>query len=363
MPIIGSILTRVFELRKTLPSVNVKRNAYKMQKNTFAKLLNKASYTAFGQHYGFNQILNSNNPMREFQKKVPVFDYNEIYKLWWSRTINEEDNICWPGKVKYFALSSGTSESASKHIPITSAMLRSIKRTSVRQLLTLAKYDVPDDILKKGFLMIGGSTDLNQSGSYFEGDLSGITTGNIPVWFQSFYKPGKLIAQEKDWNTKLEKIVALARDWDIGIILGVPAWIQIIMERIIARYKLNNIHEIWPNLSIFVHGGVSFEPYKKGFEKLLAKPLTYIETYLASEGFIAYQNRPQTNAMKLALNTGIFFEFVPFNLENFDGNGNIRKEPTTLLIDEVQEGKEYALLLSTNAGARHKGLKIVWFGQ
>jgi hypothetical protein len=123
------------------------------------------------------------------------------------------------------------------------------------------------------------------------------------------------------------------------------------MEKVIERYKVKNIHEIWPNLSVFVHGGVSFEPYKKGFEKLLGKPLIYIETYLASEGFIAYQNRPDTHAMKLVLNNGIFFEFVPFNEENFTPEGNLVPEPKVMLIDEIQEGKDYALLISTNSGA------------
>ncbi len=351
MAIIGSILSRIIELNKNLPQIPVKRSPYRLQKASFTKLLTRASYTSFGKHYNFERILSSTNPMREFQKTIPVHDYNKMYREWWYRTLKNEANVCWPGVIKYFALSSGTSEAASKHIPVSGAMLRSIKRTSVKQMLTLAYYDLPADVLQKGYLMIGGSTDLNRQGAYFEGDLSGITTSNIPLWFQSFYKPGKEIAHERDWNVKLDKIVENAPNWDIGFIVGVPAWIQIVMERVIARYNLKNIHEIWPNLTIFVHGGVSFEPYKNGFKKLLGKPLIYIETYLASEGFIAYQIRPGTNAMKLALNNGIFFEFVPFNEDNFTPDGSIVENPKAMLIDEVQEGKEYALLLSTNAGA------------
>ena len=142
-----------------------------------------------------------------------------------------------------------------------------------------------------------------------------------------------------------------APSWDIGFVVGVPAWIQMCMEMIIERHKLNHIHEIWPNLAFFCHGGVAFEPYKKGFEKLLGQPLTYIETYLASEGFIAYQDRQFPDGMKLVLNEHIFFEFVPFNEENFDGDGNIISMPQSLMIDEVEENKDYALLLSTSAGA------------
>lgn len=351
MAIIGSILSKVIELRKNLPAVPVRKNPYRTQKTTFNKLLKKASNTAFGKYYNFERILASSNPMREYQRTVPVHDYNKMYSEWWHRALENENNVCWPGVIKYFALSSGTSEAASKHIPVSNAMLRSIKRTSVMQMLSLARYDLPEDVLQKGYLMIGGSTDLNNHGSYFEGDLSGITTSNIPIWFQSFYKPGREIALERDWHIKLEKIVDNAPNWDIGFVLGVPAWIQIVMEKVIERYKVKNIHEIWPNLSVFVHGGVSFEPYKKGFEKLLGKPLIYIETYLASEGFLAYQNRPDTHAMKLVLNNGIFFEFVPFNEENFTPEGNLVPEPKVMLIDEIQEGKDYALLISTNSGA------------
>ena len=141
-----------------------------------------------------------------------------------------------------------------------------------------------------------------------------------------------------------------APEWDIGFIVGVPAWIQMCMEMVIAKYKLNNIHEMWPNLAFFVHGGVSFEPYKKGFEKLLGKPITYIETYLASEGFIAYQERQHAEGMKLVTGEHIFHEFVPFDDVNFDADGEMIENPETLMIHEVEEGKDYALLISTAAG-------------
>jgi hypothetical protein len=199
--------------------------------------------------------------------------------------------------------------------------------------------------------MIGGSTDLQKGPGYYAGDLSGITARKVPFWFQPFYKPGKKIARTKDWNKKMEQVVAQAPNWNIGFVVGVPAWIQLCMEKIIEKHHLNNIHEIWPNLAFFVHGGVSFEPYKKGFEKLLGKPLTYIETYLASEGFLAYQDRQHATGMRLATHQQIFFEFVPFDSKNFDGDGNIVATPEALMIHEVEEGKDYALLISTSAGA------------
>jgi hypothetical protein len=203
-------------------------------------------------------------------------------------------------------------------------MVKAIQRTSIRQIISLGGYTgLPDDLFSKGILMLGGSTHLSQRGSYFEGDLSGITASKIPFWFQHFYKPGKKIARETDWSAKLEEIVENAGNWDIGILVGVPAWCQLLMEKIIEKYKLKTIHDMWPNLTIYVHGGVSFEPYRKSFEHLVAKPLTYIETYLASEGFIAYQDEQDNRSMQLVMNNGLFYEFVPFNNENFNQDGEL----------------------------------------
>jgi hypothetical protein len=198
--------------------------------------------------------------------------------------------------------------------------------------------------------MLGGSTHLQKSATYYAGDLSGIQAKNIPFWFQGMYKPGKRIAKNTDWSKKLDEIVEKAPEWDIAFLVGVPAWVQLCMEKVIERYNLKNIHEIWPNLAFYVHGGVALEPYKRGFDKLLGKPITYIETYLASEGFLAYQNRQDAKGMKLALNSNIFFEFVPFDYKNFDSEGNMVANPEVLMIHEIEENKNYAILISTNAG-------------
>jgi hypothetical protein len=253
--------------------------------------------------------------------------------------------------IKYFALSSGTSEAASKYIPITKELIRSNTVTSIRQLMSLATYsDVPKSRVSKGWLMLGGSTQLQKGPTYFAGDLSGIQAKNIPFWFQAMYKPGKKIAKVRDWTEKLDEIIEKAPEWDIAFLLGVPAWVQLCMEKVIERYNLKNIHEIWPNLACYVHGGVAFEPYKKGFQKLLGKPITYIETYLASEGFLAYQSRQDAKGMKLAFNNNIFFEFVPFDETNFDSEGNMIANPQAFMIHQVEQGKDYAILISTNAG-------------
>ncbi len=328
-----------------------------LQKNELLKLLITAQNTAFGQYYDFDQILeNIKDPdhkkfLHTFKEYIPIHDYDSIFEQWWSRTRQGEKDVCWPGKVKYYALSSGTSGDSSKYIPVTKQMLKSITRTSVRQLLVLSRFDLPPEVFKKGALMLGGSTKLRKRDYYYEADLSGITASKIPFWFQHFYKPGKEISRYENWGEKLDKITEKAPEWDIGFIVGVPSWIQILLEKIIKHYHLNNIHEIWPGLSVFVHGGVSFEPYHNSFRKLLGRDIHFIETYLASEGFIAYQYRPGTSSMKMVLNNGIFYEFIPFDEGHFDKSGNPLPDAETLLIDEVEEGKEYALLISTCAGA------------
>ncbi|MGM9511337.1 GH3 auxin-responsive promoter family protein [Larkinella sp. GY13] len=356
MALLGSLLKRGISLTNVVR--RKKLNALKLQKKTFVKLIGKARYTQFGQAFQFEDIENAaffedeKAFYNKFREIVPIYDYNKIYKDWWQRSINGEKNVCWPGRVKYFALSSGTSEAASKYIPVTKTMSKAIQKTSIRQILSLGRYQhLPSQLYEKGFLMLGGSTTLNYRDNHFEGDLSGITASQIPFWFQQFYKPGKEIAQERDWALKLDEITEQASQWDIGFVVGVPAWIQLLMEKIIAHYKVKTIHDIWPNLMVFCHGGVSFEPYRHGFEHLLARPITYIETYLASEGFIAYQTHPNAEGMQLVLDNGIFFEFIPFNDENFNADGEVIDKPQALMIDEVEEGKEYALLISTCSGA------------
>lgn len=354
MAILGTLLKKGISLRESV--VQQYSSPVDLQKEELKKLLIQARHTAFGHHHMFNDILSgfkshhSSLFYQNFFNNVPIHTYNDIFEKWWSLSLAGEEDVCWPGKIKYFALSSGTSDAASKYIPITKDMIKSIKKTSIRQILTLSQYDLPDHLFTKGILMLGGSTNLKRQGNYFAGDLSGITASQIPFWFQHFYKPGKRIAKTVNWEEKLNEITRNARDWDIGIIVGVPAWLQLLIEKITAYYNVNTIHDIWPNLQIFVHGGVSFEPYKKGFEKLLKRPLIYMETYLASEGFIAFQNAPNSKAMKLVLNNGIFYEFVPFNAENFDEDGEIKPDAQSVMVDQVEEGVEYAILLTTNAG-------------
>ena len=352
MPLLGSLIKKAYALKNK--PVEKRRRAVApetAQKKQLAKLLRKAQFTAFGEHYKFSQKLAADDLVQAFKTTVPIHDYKSMYKRWWYRALNGETYVAWPGRVKYFALSSGTSEASSKYIPITGDMLRSIKRASFSQLSGTVNYDFSLDFYEKGILMIGGSTHLQYNGTYFEGDLSGITTGNIPFWFQHFYKPGRRISKAPDWATKLDEMVQKAPEWDISIIVGVPAWVQILMERIIKEHQVKTIHDIWPNLTVYVHSGVSFKPYLKSFEKLIARPLIYNESYLASEGYIAFQSNPNSQGMEMVLDNGLYYEFVPFNIQNFDEEGDIREEAEAISIAEVKENTDYALLLSSNAGA------------
>lgn len=350
MPLLGSIIRKAYELRQ-FPADFAPVDPVRAQKKTLRRLLRLAQNTAFGEKYDFEVLADHPRAETLFSTRVPVHDYNSMFKNWWYRSLNGESYVTWPGRVKYFALTSGTSEASSKHIPVTGDMLRAIQRASIRQLVTATKYGFSDEFYEKGILMIGGSTHLQYNGTYYQGDLSGITAKNIPFWFQHFYKPGRMISREQEWTVKLKEIVRNAADWDIGIMVGVPAWIQIILEQIIEHHGVRTIHDVWPNLSAYVHSGVSFDPYIKSFERLLARPILYNESYLASEGYIAYQKPGNRKSMELIVDNGIYYEFIPFTEENFDEEGNLRPDPKTLTLGETEPGRDYALLMSTCAGA------------
>ena len=335
------------------PNFRLNLEPYQKQEIVLHSLLRKAKNTEFGKFYDFEGLLNSEKCSENFSNLVPVFNYDTMFDNWWHRTLKEEANITWPGKIKFFALSSGTSGTPSKRIPVSADMMKSMKRFGLKQTLVLPKYRVPLSLIQKKILIMGGCTELNQVNNHFEGDLSGILASNFPKWFYKFYKPGPQIATIRDWNKKIDKIVEQASKWDMGIVTGVPSWIQILFERMIAHYQVDNILQIWPNLKVYVHGGVAFDPFVAKMKKLVGKDLLYLDTYMASEGFIAFQHKLNTpnRAMQLELKAGIYMEFLPFNDENFSADGDLLSlNPKTLKINEVKEGVNYALLVSTNAG-------------
>ena len=350
MAILGNLIARSLQLRKQFKLPVASPQTY--QRHALRQLLERGQYTSFGKHYGFADILSKEiDFVKAFRERVPVCTYTEMHQNWWYRCQEGEENVTWPGKVKYFALSSGTSEAASKHIPVTQDMIRSIKKVGFKQLYSMANFKIPPVAFEKGILMLGGTTSLFEKGEYYEGDMSGISAKNMPRWMSSLlYKPGQRISKRPKWEDRIKLIVENARNWDVGIVCGVPAWVQIVLERVINYYGVKNIHEIWPNLSVYIHGGVSIEPYKESFKHVWGKPVTYIETYMASEGSFGFQARPGAG-IRLVLNTQIFFEFIPFTEDNFDEDGNPKPNPQTYTVSEVQEGVEYAVVLSTCSGA------------
>lgn len=343
-------LDDLFKERKPTLLKQIKRQrAIQSQRKTLKILITEAKKTIFGLEHEFSKILEADDMYKAF-RKIPIASYLEM-KPYWNRAFQGEKNVVWPGTVSYFALSSGTTDATSKYIPVSKRMLKNINKASVKQLFQIARTDLPKDYFTKNYLFVGGSTDLEFNGNNFAGDLSGITTGNIPVWMRRFSKPEPHIRNQKEWEHKVNMMVERAPHWDIAMIAGVPAWIQLLFERIIQTYKLKTIHDMWPHLCVYVHGGVSFKPYKHSFEKYLAKPLKYFETYLASEGFIAFQTKENNKGMRLVFRNGIFYEFIPFNSNNFDSNGEILPNPEVCNLEEVQKEVDYAIVISTCSGA------------
>lgn len=351
MPIFGKLIKRGVHLGEKIDNTFDKIPAIQHQRRTLKRLLRRAQQTAFGQYYDFRSMLRAEDPIRAFQEAVPLFDYDTMHDRWWHLSLNNVENVSWRGRVKYFALSSGTSGAPSKHIPITEDMMKAMRRAGLKTFLALSNFQISADLFTKEMMMLGGTSALKDQGGFFAGDLSGINASKLPFWLRPYYKPGTRISKIDNWDSRISEIVRQAPKWDVGYIVGIPSWLQLMMERIIDHHQLDTIHDIWPNLQVCVHGGVHFEPYRKGFERLLAHPLIYMDTYLASEGYIAFQERPDSSGMRLLLHNGIFFEFIPFSERYFDDDGNVLGNPPALSIQEVQEGENYALVLSTCAGA------------
>lgn len=343
-------LLRETKKRRVFLKVDIEQGET-IQKKTLSKLIKKAEFTDFGKSHNFKELVGSNTLLSDYQESTKMGDYLNMLP-WWSRGRLGEDNVTWPGTVKNYAVSSGTSDGSSKYIPVSSQMLKNIRRASIRQVLSIIQTNVPKDHIAKKWLMIGGSTELEYNGVYYSGDLSGITTGSVPIIFQRLSKPGIQIRREKDWTEKIARMTDEATNWDVGLLAGVPAWVKLLMESVIKKYDVENIHEIWPNFEAYIHGGVALNPYKKSLDGLMGKPIKYFETYLASEGFIAYQTRlDNEEGMRLLLRNGIYYEFVPFNYKNFSEGGELLSNAEALTLSQVNDKDEYALIMSTCSGA------------
>jgi len=312
-----------------------------VQRETLFKLLDEAKDTQVGKEYGFSEI----QSFHEFQDRVPVRNY-EAYKPLISRVMEGEQNLFWPSEIKWFAKSSGTTNDKSKFIPVSWESLEDCHFRGGKDILAIYSQNYPDNKLFTGKgLTLGGSHQINSfSNQSYYGDLSAIIIENLPFWADFIRTPGKDVALMDEWEEKLEEITKQTLRDNVTSLAGVPSWNLVLIKHVLDYTGKKNLLEVWPNLELFTHGGVSFTPYREQFMKLIpSDQMHYLEVYNASEGHFAVQDEPLKEDMLLMLDYGIFFEFIPA-AEVGDPH------PPALTVGEVVPGENYAIVISTNSG-------------
>ncbi|MDJ0644820.1 MAG: GH3 auxin-responsive promoter family protein [Flavobacteriaceae bacterium] len=312
------------------------KNPIKTQEKTFSKLISQAKNTAFGRDHDFSSITS----YEDFKKRVPVNDYEGL-RPYIDRMVAGEENVLWRGKPIYFAKTSGTTSGA-KYIPITKESMPTHIKAARNALLFYIAEKNDASFVNGKMIFLQGSPVLDEKNGIKLGRLSGIVAHYVPKYLQKNRLPSWETNCIEDWDTKVDKIIEETLPEDMTVISGIPSWVQMYFEKLIAKTG-KPIAEIFPNFNFFVYGGVNFEPYKAKFESLIGKKIDYLELYPASEGFIAYQDSQQEPGMLLQLKSGIFYEFIPAN-EFFD------ESPTRISVKDVQLGVNYVIILNTNAG-------------
>ncbi len=311
------------------------------QQEVFFNLIDKAKDTEFGKKYGFSDI----KTISQFQERVPVRSYDEL-KPMIQRVLEGESDILWPGTTRWFAKSSGTTSDKSKLIPVTEDALNDCHFRGGKDILAIYLSQFPESkVLDGKSLAIGGSHQINEiNNDAYYGDLSAVIIQNLPFWAEIIRTPKLKTALMADWEEKMEKMARETINDNVTSIAGVPSWTLVLMRRILEITGKDNLLDVWPNLEVFIHGGVSFLPYQKQFKEIIpSEKMNFLETYNASEGFFALQDDLSKDDMFLILDYGIFYEFIPFDeLEN----ENYR----SLTIAEVEKEKNYAMVISTNGG-------------
>lgn len=330
-------------IKKRLHQIDLFRKyPVEVQRDVLFSLIDRARETRFGKQHQFSSIKN----FQDFKKAVPLTDY-ENFKPVIDQLFKNEQMLTWNTEIKWFAKSSGTTSGKSKFIPVSRESLEDCHYKGGKDLLSLYYHQLPDRKLYKGkHLVLGGSAEINylSDDSYF-GDLSAIILKNMPWWAEIRRTPSKEIALMSAWEEKIEKLAHSTKHEDIYILAGVPSWTLVLCNRILEITGKKNMREVWPNLELFMHGGVNFEPYREQFKKIIPfKDMHYVETYNASEGFFGIQDQLDQTDLLLMLDYGIYFEFIP--MDSFDGIHS----KTVCSIDEVEAGVNYALVISTNAG-------------
>jgi hypothetical protein len=318
------------------------------QTETLLNLLKKAKNTSFGKEHKFEAILRSNDILDSFQKDIPLTNYENFYEPWISKTLNGENNVVWPDKINYFALSSGTTNETSKKLPVSKDMLKCFFKQTRKQAIGINKMNFPKSFYTTSCLTLGGSTQLKKDGDVYLGDLSGILQKNTPFFYRPFKKPGKKVSALNDWDEKLKAIIKKAPKWNIGTIAGVPNWILFVLEGVIDHYGLKNIHEIWPNFRLCLHGGIELGVYKERILSLCGESIQFLNTYLASEGYFAFQTVRDSNEMKLLTKNGVYYEFI--EKKHFKSIQENNLKVPTIGWSEVEKDIEYGLVITTNSG-------------
>ncbi|WP_026750569.1 GH3 auxin-responsive promoter family protein [Sediminibacterium sp. C3] len=310
------------------------------QREVLQDLITHGQYTEFGRKYGFNQLFN----IRKFKETVPIHEYEDL-KPYIDRIMQGEENVLWNTPVNWFAKSSGTTSEKSKFIPITKESLEDCHFQSAKDVLTMYYNNRSEsDLLTGKGLVIGGShqiSPINDDMQY--GDLSAVLLQNTPIWANWIRTPELSIALMDEWEAKIEKMALHTIQEDVTSISGVPTWTLILIKRILEITGKQTLKEVWPNLELYIHGGVSFTPYRTQFQKLIGEGCHYLEMYNASEGFFAAQVSPEDEGMLLFTENGIFYEFMPVSEYG-------KPNPKTIGLKDVEIGQHYAIIISTNGG-------------
>ncbi len=339
IPIVNSIAS--WFLKKRFHQIELfLKYPIEVQEELLQNLLQKAKNTEIGKQYDFGSIKN----YREFADRIPVTTYEENEDRI-QRARKGESNIFWPTPIKWFAKSSGTTNSKSKFIPVSSDSLEDCHYAASKDLLCMYLNNNPDSQLFVGkSLRLGGSKELYQENGTVFGDLSAILIDNMPFWAEFSSTPSSEVSLMSDWETKMQAIVDETVKENVTSLAGVPSWMLVLLNNVIETTHKSDLFEVWPNLEAYFHGGVSFDPYIEQYNKLLPKKdFRYYEIYNASEGFFAIQDRNSNKELLLMLDYGIFYEFIPM-----DTYGS--PEERIIPLNDVEEGKNYAIVITTNAG-------------
>jgi hypothetical protein len=317
-----------------------RNNPLDAQREVLQDLVTSAQYTEFGRKYRFNELFN----VKAFKEAVPIHEYDNM-KPYIERIMNGEQNILWNTPIYWFAKSSGTTSEKSKFIPISEESLEDCHFKAAKDVLTMYyQFNPESELLTGKGLVIGGSHNINPMNTEAQyGDLSAVLLQNTPFWGHWLRTPDLSIALMDEWESKIEKLAESTIKENVTSISGVPTWTLVLFKRILEITGKKTMAEVWPSLELYMHGGVSFIPYREQFQKLIGKKINYLEMYNASEGFFAAQDVPGEEGMLLFTDHGIFMEFMPVNEYG-------KKHPQTISLQDVELGKNYALIISTNGG-------------